>query len=292
LPSDALLSAAHAPRDEYSVLTGGDDLGDVFSRVSAIMYEISGVNLTDGKKELVRARLGKRMRALGWVSFEDYVAFVESDGGREELARMVDILTTNKTGFFRELPHFEFLRDKVLPSFSDRATPLRIWSAGCSSGEEPYSLAILLRQVFKDTDRRDIRILATDLSRQVLEKAREGIYDEAQMEGIPADLRKRFFHREVGDEPGAPRYQVNGDVRSLVTLAPLNLMDEWPMKGPFDLIMCRNVMIYFDRATKERLIHRFTQLLPQGGYLLVGHSESLNGLAHDLEYIQPAVYRK
>jgi len=165
---DAVQTTDEAIREEDVFLAAGDDLGDVFDRVSALMYDISGVNLTEGKKELVRARLNKRLRALGWVSFRQYLSFVESEGGREELARMVDVLTTNKTSFFRELPHFEFLRDQVLPAFQDGQRPLRIWSAGCSSGEEPYSLAIFIRQFIKDADRLDIRILGTDLSRRVL----------------------------------------------------------------------------------------------------------------------------
>ncbi len=289
---DALQTTGEAIREDDVFLAGGDDLGDVFDRVSALMYDISGVNLTEGKKELVRARLNKRLRALGWVSYRQYLSFVESEGGREELARMVDVLTTNKTSFFRELPHFEFLRDQVFPAFQDGRRPLRIWSAGCSSGEEPYSLAIFIRQFIKDVDRLDIRILGTDLSRRVLARAREGIYGEAQLEDIPPRLRARSFLpvSDAGSEGGL--YRVRDEIRSMVSLAPLNLMGPWPMRGPFDLIMCRNVMIYFDRATRERLIDRFTRLLPTGGYLMVGHSESLNGLSHELEYIQPAVYRK
>lgn len=269
-----------------------DDLPDVFGRVSDLMYRISGVNLTDGKRELVRARLSKRMRVLGWRSFSQYVDFVESDDGRAELAQMVDILTTNKTNFFRELPHFNFLREEVLPKFKGVDRPLRIWSAGCSSGEEPYSLAILIREEFGSRGNRDVRILGTDLSRRALARAREGVYDEAQMDGVPPDLRSRHFSRIRKPEAGPFRYQVRPEVRSLVSLASLNLMERWPMKGPFDVIMCRNVMIYFDRKTRERLIQRFSRLLPGGGHLMVGHSESLNGLAHDLSYVQPAVYRK
>jgi chemotaxis protein methyltransferase CheR len=205
---------------------------------------------------------------------------------------MVDILTTNKTNFFRELPHFAFLRDNVLPQFKGADRPLRIWSAGCSSGEEPYSLAILIREEFGSRGNRDVRILGTDLSMRALARAREGAYDEGQMDGVPPALRSRYFSRVHKAEAGAARYQVRPEVRSLVSLAPLNLMEGWPMKGPFDVIMCRNVMIYFDRKTREQLIQRFSQLLPPGGHLLVGHSESLNGLAHDLTYVQPAVYRK
>ncbi len=267
-----------------------DDLARVFDRVSTIMYEISGVNLTASKRELVRARLSKRMRDLGSTSFSDYVRFVESEEGREELARMVDHLTTNKTSFFRELPHFVFLREEILPRYTDCRKALRIWSAGCSSGEEPYSLSILLHQVFRDVGRRDMRILGTDLSRRALVRAREGVYEEHQMEGIPDALRRQYFLPVPGGAGEPVRYSVSPQVRSLVKLAPLNLMERWPMRGPFDVIMCRNVMIYFDRETRERLVQRFARLLSPEGYLMVGHSESLNGLTHTLQYVQPAVY--
>lgn len=269
-----------------------DDLAEIFPRVSTLMYEISGVNLTEGKRELVRARLSKRMRALGWNTFSQYMDFVESDEGGEELAQMVDVLTTNKTNFFRELPHFVFLRERVLPHFVETGDPLRIWSAGCSSGEEPYSLAMLLWEVFPDIRKRDIRILGTDLSRTALGRARLGLYEAHQMEGVSSDLRARYFRKAKNGATGLAGYQVRDELRSLISLAQLNLMERWPMKGPFDVIMCRNVMIYFDRETRQRLIQRFSQLLPSGGILMVGHSESLNGLAHNLTYVQPAVYRK
>jgi chemotaxis protein methyltransferase CheR len=255
------------------------------------MYDISGVNLTEGKRELVRARLSKRLRALDRTSFREYVDFVESDAGRLELSLMVDTLTTNKTSFFRELPHFTFLREEVLPSFSDSDAPLRIWSAGCSSGEEPYSLAILLYEHFSDFSKRDIRILATDLSRKSLARAREAVYGESQMEGVPAPIRSRCFER-IRDGSGEIRFRVIPELRKIVHLAPLNLMETWPMRGPFHVIFCRNVMIYFDKGKRERLVSRFTRLLPPGGHLMVGHSESLNGLSHGLSYVQPAVYRK
>ena len=279
---------AEVTTDQSSI----DDLADVFPRVSALMYRISGVNLTEGKRELVRARLSKRMRALGWTSFAQYVDFVESDDGGAELVEMVDTLTTNKTNFFREVPHFVFLREQVFPHFVESGAPLRIWSAGCSSGEEPYSLAMLIRDVFPDSSSRDIRILATDLSGAALARARLGLYEEGQMEGIPPEFRSRSFLKVKDGASGQTRYQVRQEIRSFISLAQLNLMERWPMRGPFDVIMCRNVMIYFDRETRQKLIQRFTELLPPEGLLMVGHSESLNGLSHTLSYVQPAVYRK
>ena len=285
-------SATATGESQESCRARVDDLDEVFFRVTRLMYDITGVHLTEAKRELVRSRLAKRLRALGCDSFTEYVDFVESKAGKRELALMLDTLTTNKTSFFREPVHFSFLRESILPALRDPGHPIRIWSAGCSSGEEPYSLSILLREAFQDSARRDIRILATDLSRRVLAQAREATYSEAQVEGVSAKLRSRYFKRVKDRESGTSRYQVKPEIRSNVTFAPLNLIDPWPMKGPFQVIFCRNVMIYFDRGIRARLVERFRQLLPKGGHLFVGHSESLNGLSHDLHYVQPAVYRK
>ncbi len=264
--------------------------GQAFDRVSRMMYEISGVNLTTGKRELVRARIAKRMRILGHDSVDQYVDHVESEDGGEELGHMVDILTTNKTSFFRELPHFEYLRTVALPQWMERGGPLRIWSAGCSSGEEPYSVAMLIHEVVKDVSRRDVRILATDLSTTVLASAREGRYAEQLVEQIPPRMRDRYFMAPGSQGRGPRTYEVAATIRNMVTFGPLNLMGPWPMNGPFEVILCRNVMIYFDRPTRETLVRRFRELLRPGGHLLVGHSESLNGMSHELEYVQPAVY--
>lgn len=268
------------------------DLEGQFDAISQLMYSISGVNLTDGKRELVKARLSKRMRALGWTSITRYVEYVSSEEGRDELGRMVDALTTNKTNFFRESAHFDFIRDVILPEYEDPSRPLRVWSAGCSSGEEPYTLAMVFREVFPDFQRRDYRILATDISTKVLDMARAGVYDEDRMEGVPDGLRRKYFNRVRGRNPGEMLYQAKDELRSLLSVARLNLMEGWPMSGPFDFILCRNVMIYFDRETRARLLERFTDLLSPGGHLFVGHSESLNSMRHDLEYVKPAVYRK
>jgi chemotaxis protein methyltransferase CheR len=256
------------------------------------MYSISGVNLTDGKRELVKARLSKRMRATGWSSVKDYVDFIQSEAGREELSRMVDALTTNKTDFFREPAHFHFLREQILPEYSDPYRPFRVWSAGCSSGEEPYTLAMVLAHAFSDLRRRDIRILATDISAKVLHRARDGIYSEEEVQDVPEGYRARYLQRVENARDGARRFQVRQELRDLVRVARLNLMDRWPMSGPFDLILCRNVMIYFDKGTRSRLLQRFAELLPEGGHLFVGHSESLSSMRHQLTYVQPAVYRK
>jgi len=253
------------------------------------MYEVSGVNMGDGKDELVRARVGKRVRALSLAGLPDYADLVESREGGPELATMVDLLTTNKTSFWRESAHWDFLSDQVIgPALAERES-LRFWSAGCSSGQEPYTLGVLLMDAWARATSPDARILATDLSRHALAIAQAGSYPAAILADVPPQLRQRWFKAESG---ASDRWQVDPRVRALVSFSRLNLMGRWPMKGPFDVILCRNVMIYFDRETRVRLIQRFGQLLRPGGYLLVGHSESLSGLEHDLDYVQPAVYRR
>ncbi len=265
------------------------DLSDgQFQKVSRIVQECSGIHLKKGKEALVRARLMKRLRALKMVDFDEYLDFIDSEEGRRELDQMIDAMTTNKTSFFREAEHFRFLREEVLPGLASHR--LRFWSAACSSGEEPYSLAIELLENLKGVDRKDVRILATDVSKRILEKAAEGVYPEAAVEMIPRPVLQRYFTCTRQMRPR--EYRVGERVRSLVHLAWLNLMERWPMRGPFQLIFCRNVMIYFDRLTQQRLINRFYDLLEPGGHLFVGHSEGLSAIEHRFHYIRPATYRK
>ena len=254
-----------------------------FESIRTMIYDVAGIHLHEGKMGLVRTRLMRRLRDLGMGDFQSYVSLVESAPGRDEIPRMVDILTTNKTSFFRESGHFDLLSETLLPMWSGQPGELRIWSAGCSSGEEPYTLAMLLRQGLRD---RQGRILATDISHRVLEQARTGIYPAVRVQEIPAELRRTALTRVEGD-----RWSIRDDLRAMVRFARLNLMDAWPMRGPFHAIFCRNVMIYFDRSTQERLVNRFTSLLAPGGHLFIGHAESLTGLRHPFEYVQPALYR-
>ena len=264
-----------------------------FREISRTVYEIAGIQLRDGKEGLVRSRLAKRLRALNLPGFEAYLERVRADD--RELAEMVDQLTTNKTSFFRESAHFDFLRDRLLPSLGPG--PVRIWSAGCSSGEEPYTLAMIVRDAWADADRRDVKILATDISRRVLATATAGVYPDALMEDVPPDLLRRHWSRSAATPAGArpnsgTGWRAGDGLRSLITVAPLNLMGRWPMRGPFQAIFCRNVMIYFDKATQQALVERYYDLLAPGGHLFVGHSESLSALTHRFSYVQPAVYRK
>jgi len=259
-----------------------------FKKVSQLVYRFSGINLKDGKEALVRARLMKRLRALGMGSFEEYLKYIESDRGGEELGRMIDVMTTNKTFFFREVEHFNYLCEKILPELKDQS--LRFWSAACSSGEEPFSLAILLMENLPHIKSRDVRILATDISAKMLDKARRAVYEEGTLRDVPRLLLQKYFIKHRKQHPLA--YQVKDNVSSMVQLAWLNLMDSWPMRGPFNVIFCRNVMIYFDSPTQQNLINRFWELLEPGGYLFVGHSESLSAISHKFQYIRPATYRK
>jgi chemotaxis protein methyltransferase CheR len=252
-----------------------------FREISRVVREVAGLQLREGKEGLVRARLAKRVRQLALPGFGAYLERVRGDA--RELAEMVDLLTTNKTSFFREPAHFDYLRDALLPSLGPG--PVRLWSAGCSSGEEAYTMAMVVRECWPESARRDVKILATDISRRVLATARAGVYPDAALADVPRPLRRHWARAEGG-------WRAGDALRALVTFAPLNLMAPWPMRGPFQAIFCRNVMIYFDKATQQALVDRFHALLAPGGHLFVGHSESLSALAHRFAYVRPAVYRR
>ena len=258
-----------------------------FQTIGKMLYHIAGISLHPGKEGLVRSRLAHRLRALKLDDFDSYLDFLERDKSGAELSNMVDVLTTNKTSFFRENEHFAFLQKDVLPALVSKGAPLRFWSAGCSTGEEPYTLGILLHELLERGDRGRAKILATDISSRVLAQAKAGRYAEAVAAEVPPELLRRHFTRGPGGT-----WEAGPSLRGLVTFARLNLMDAWPMRGPFQAIFCRNVMIYFDKPTQETLVGRYYDLLAPGGHLFVGHSESLSGIAHRFTYVQPAVYRK
>lgn len=265
-----------------------------FTRISDLVKRLCGINLHQGKKELVKSRLGKRLRKLGLADYDEYIEYVRRDGGGDELIAMLDAISTNLTSFFREPGHFDYLAQDVLPRIvaaaGKAARRLRIWSAGCSSGEEPYTIGIVANESVPDLASWDARILATDLSTRVLARASEGIYDADRLKNLPGMLTGRYFTCIETHPPR--RYQVNDCIRTLVSFARLNLLERWPMRGPFDAVFCRNVMIYFDKPTQTRLVDRFWELLAPGGVLFVGHSESLAGVKHRFDYVQPTVYRK
>jgi len=259
-----------------------------FRHISQIVYGICGINLKDGKEALVRARLMKRLRALNMGSFGEYIKFINTDEGREEISLLIDVMTTNKTSFFREADHFFYLRDKILPEMNTQK--LRFWTAACSSGEEPFSLSMLLHASIPNIRSKDILVLATDISMRMLKRARMAIYEEERIRDLPPEFLKKYLVQVRRERPRT--YRVADEVMATVRFAWLNLMDAWPMKGPLNVIFCRNVMIYFDRPTQQELIGRFWDLLEPGGYLFVGHSEGLSAIKHRFRYIQPAIYRK
>jgi chemotaxis protein methyltransferase CheR len=265
-----------------------------FNTISSFVKKRCGINLHRGKKTLVEARLNKRLNALNLSDFGQYVDCIRSDTDGTETSAMIDALSTNVTYFFREPQHFEYLKSKILPwvmSQHQADRRIRIWSAGCSSGEEPYSIAMLLRDtVDRIGDIWDLRVLATDLSRDMLRLARQGLYELCQLKQVPLPLIRRNFTFCSVDAHNY--YKITEPFKKTVKFAHLNLMETWPMKGPFDAIFCRNVMIYFDKPTQQRLIGRFWDILSPGGTLFIGHSESMTGIKHRFKYVQPAIYQK
>lgn len=268
----------------------GFDRSD-FAFIATTLHEDAGIHLPASKANLVYSRLAKRLRVLGLESFRDYCALVGSEEGTEERAQMIAALTTNVTRFFREPHHFEHLRRKVIePAAADirSGRRLRIWSAGCSSGQEPYSIALTLLQVIPDARAYDLRVLATDINPIVLETARRASYPAEEVASVPAELRRSWMEPAPG---GAMR--LDEAPRGLVSFRPLNLIGAWPMKGPFDAVFCRNVVIYFDEKTQMRLLNRFATLLRPGGFLYLGHSERMVGPAEALFRLDgTTTYRK
>jgi len=272
------------------------ELSDLdFRRFSVLVYEKCGINLHKGKKELVRARLGKRLREAGFKDFRTYYRFVTQEDRGDELVKMLDAISTNLTSFFREEKHFDFLKRVVFPTYSVGENTaglqkLQFWSAGCSSGEEPYSLAMLLLEYLGENPRLDMKVLATDISTKVLAQAERGVYPAARLEKIPATVVRKYFHRGYGRQEGYLR--VKPSLREMVQFKRLNLMEPLPFKEAFDVILCRNVMIYFDKTTQEDLVSKLYDGLLDGGYLFIGHSETLTRISHRFRYIRPSVYQK
>ncbi|MGH9586197.1 MAG: CheR family methyltransferase [Acidobacteriaceae bacterium] len=259
-----------------------------FSQVRRMMYENFGVDL-EGKEVLIEARLGKKMRELGYRSFRQYYEYVRGDPTGEALTAMVDALTTNHTSFFREPQHFDLLRKMVAPAVRP-GSPLRIWSAACSTGEEPYSIAFTILEAMAAGAVESIQILATDISSRVLATASRGMYPASRFENISANQLRRHLLKGFGEAEG--QYLVKKEVRSRIEFRRLNLMEDFSGVGMFQVIFCRNVMIYFDQPTQQRLVTRLAAQLEEGGHLLIGHAESLNGIDHPLQYVCPATYRK
>jgi len=279
---------AAAPRQaehDRANLTDAD-----FAAIADMAMHDFGLHLTIAKRELVYSRLLKRLNLLGFQQFRDYCRHVQTPEGAEERQAMLSALTTNVTHFFREGHHFTLLREKVLPPLIEaarRGSKLRIWSAACSAGQEPYSLAFTLLDLCPEAARLNIRILATDVDPQILQRAQAGLYPVEELKAIPEAARRHV------ESPDGETFGIGAKARALVTFGNLNLIEAWPIKGPFDLIFCRNVAIYFDKPTQSRLWARLADLLNPGGYLCIGHSERVAGPAEQL--LRPAgvtVYRR
>jgi chemotaxis protein methyltransferase CheR len=263
---------------------------DSFDEFRSLVYSRSGITLGQGKEALVSSRVGKRMRQLGLGDFRSYLDWVKGEGGEDEMVQLLDAISTNVTSFFREPAHFDFIRGAMDGWLAKGQTRFRIWSAASSTGEEPYTLAMTLREC-RFAPECDIRVLATDISTRVLKAAQEGIYPEAKMANLPAGYASRYFTKHRDRDSAV--YSAGESLRSLILYKRLNLaFPPFPMQGPMDLILCRNVMIYFDNRVREKLLAEFHRLLKPGGYLLVGHSESLTGLSGGFKSIRPSIYRK
>jgi chemotaxis protein methyltransferase CheR len=270
------------------------ELKDIdFEKISRFVYDLCGIHLHEGKKELVKARLGKRLKEGKFKSFSEYYRYVTTQQGADELICMIDSLSTNLTSFFREVEHFHLLR-KIVPEIvkmprRGRIPKLRIWSAGCSTGEEPYTIAMTLKELFNN-GQADIKIIASDISTRVLNTAVKGVYPEEKVRSISPDLLKKYF--QVGQGNWRGHYRVKKEIYEIIDFVRFNLMDALVYNDPFDVIFCRNVMIYFDKPTQGNMVRKFYGYLKEGGYLFVGRSESLTGLNHEFKYIEPSVYQK
>jgi chemotaxis protein methyltransferase CheR len=275
---------AHGARN-----TGGMDKS-VFNAFRRIVYDASGIHLNEKKEALVGARVAKRMRRLGITDHRAYLRHVTEDGSGTEIVCLLDAISTNLTHFFREDHHFSFLAEELRKWYGAGQRRFRFWSAGCSTGQEPYSMAITVRETVESRDV-DVRILATDLSTEVLRTAMEGEYGARKIEGVPASLRPKYFTKAGRGEETL--YTVERSLKSMILFKRLNLsVVPFPMSGPMDAIFCRNVMIYFDNDIRMRLLKEFHRLLKPGGYLMVGHAESLTGMLSGFKTVRPSLYLK
>lgn len=271
-----------APEDREFAFTDGD-----FRFLSKLAHEKTGIVLADHKRDMVYGRLARRLRALNLKSFADYCELVQSEAGDSEIGNLVNAITTNLTSFFREGHHFEHLRDHVIkPMEASGKKRLRIWSSACSAGMEPYSIAMTLKESLKNPAAMDVKILATDIDTHMLRTAEQGDYASAEFKNIPAAYQKYVTQTQQN------QIQVSPELKKLIAFKQLNLLESWPMKGPFDAIFCRNVVIYFDKPTKQKLFARMVDMLKPDGFLYIGHSENLNGISDRFEALGRTIYRR
>ena len=263
-----------------------------FEKVRNLVKSHTGISLSDAKKDMVYSRLSRRLRSLELEKFSDYCSLVEG-GDDDELIKFTNAITTNLTAFFREDHHFQYLAKTVVPelmksNIKDRR--IRVWSAGCSTGEEPYSLAIALKECIPSFDSWDVKILATDLDSDVLQTAKNGVYKSERIEGLTSARKRNWFLKGKGDNEGTVR--VRPELQEMITFKQLNLLREWPTKGPFDFIFCRNVVIYFDKDTQKVLFDRYANVLKSNSHLFIGHSESLFKVSDRFSLLGQTIYKK
>jgi chemotaxis protein methyltransferase CheR len=262
-----------------------------FKRLRELVHARTGIALSDAKRELVYGRLARRLRRLKLASFAEYCQLVERPGS-DEIQELTNAITTNLTSFFREGYHFEQLAATALPqleSWRAATRRLRLWSAGCSTGEEPYSLAVVLRECLAHLANWDIKLLATDIDSKVVETAAQGVYPAERFTGVSAERVRNWFPQLL-ERPGF--CAASAQLKSLITFKQLNLLDAWPMRGPFDIIFCRNVVIYFDKATQRKLFDRMADMQEPGGWLFIGHSENLHNVTQRYKLVGRTVYRR
>ncbi|MEN8257423.1 MAG: protein-glutamate O-methyltransferase CheR [Thermodesulfobacteriota bacterium] len=264
----------------------------LFKQFSDLIYQQTGIFLKPEKKELLNARLGKRLRHCRISSFEEYYDFVQQDASGDELVHLIDAVSTNFTSFFREKTHFDYLSSSVLQEFAAQGMPgdFKVWSAACSSGEEPYSLAIVLNEFAVNQMRFRFTVQATDISTKVLAMAQKGVYAADKVQNMAPDLLRRYFQKGKGRSEGYVK--VKSELSQPITFMRFNLMDQYPWQDEFDVIFCRNVMIYFNRETQQQLVDKFYKCLKPSGHFFIGHSESLTAINHRFRQVTTTGYKK
>lgn len=263
----------------------------LFRDFCRVVYEKTGICLKEGKEALVASRIGKRLRSLQIPTFKEYFKFIQSEQGRDECIQLINVITTNVTHFFREQGPISFLQKQLDCWKTTGQNRFRVWSAACSSGEEPYTLAMVMAETL-GFDGTDWKILATDISTKMLETAKEGVYPQESLKVVPGPLRQKYFQVHPG-KMGAKDFRISPQIKDRVVFKQLNLSTPpFPMTGPLDAVFCRNVMIYFDMTVRKKLVDEIHRLLKKGGNLCVGSSESLSGLQVPFGYVEPSIYVK
>ena len=283
----AVVTAIKADREREFKFTA-----EAFNKIRELVKKKTGIVLADGKQNMVYGRLTRRLRALNLESFESYIKVIEADD-EEELIQLVNAITTNLTSFFREEHHFGYLKSTVFPALMEKnaaTRKIRIWSAGCSTGEEPYSIAMTVREFFPHDSGWDVKIIATDLDSNVVNTGKKGVYTLSRVEGVSNEYKKRWMQRGKGEK--SDFVKMGNELKKLITFKQLNLLEGWPIKGPIDIIFCRNVVIYFDKDTQRSLFDRYADTMAADGHLFIGHSENMFNVCKRFESLGHTIYRK